>query len=336
MSSIKIDAIDAEWLAANIDGKILLKAVGKLLGGKKRSKKGGDGDSTTSKPVSEALKLQHERTSAVAALLKTFKQEVKDEERDFDGDIPLKGLTFKVVSYLKHEETIDEVIEAEDIDAVAAAVQFLAENPEWKAKPAAKKEAKKSKAKAAALSDSESDEEEAPKPKAKAKAKKEEKPKEEKPKKEKAKAKAAALSDSEDEAPKAKAAAKPKEAKKPAAKAVLVSDSESEEEAPKPKANEKPKVVEAKPKAAAKPKEDDSDSDSEEEKPKAKAKPKTAKGGAAAGAGGSVAAAGPRLDDMVKIQWEGKDYHWDQDGDGALYEGGKRVGSFDGSAAAFA
>ena len=317
MSSIKIDAIDAAWLAENVNGKMLLKAVGQLLGGKRRSKKSGDGDSTTSRPVSDAMQQHHERTSKVAALLRTFKEEVKGGEREFDIDSYPKGAHLRVVSYLKSEETIDEVIESEDMDAIEAALNFLVENPEWKpegkapAKKAAKPKAPAKKAAKVDLSDSES-EEEAPKPKAKAKAaaKPAEKPK-------KAAAKAVVLSDSEseEEAPKPKAAAKPK------AKAA---ESDSEDEAPKPKA----KAAPAKPKAA--------ESDSEDEKPKAKAaakpKAKTAKGSNAA----APAVADVRVDDFVKISYEGKDYSWDQEGDGALYEGTKRVGTFDGTKATFA
>jgi outer membrane biosynthesis protein TonB len=311
MSSIKIDAIDADWLAENVNGKVLLKAVGQLMGGKRRSKKSGDGDSTASRPVSDAMQQHHERTSKVAALLRTFKEEVKGGEREFDIDSYPKGAHLRVVSYLKSEETIDEVIEGEDMDAIEAALNFLVENPEWKpegkapAKKAAKPKAPAKKAAKVELSDSE-DEEEAPKPKAKvAKAKAAPKPK---------KAAKVELSDSEseEEKPKAKKAA-------PAAPKPKAAESDSEEEAPKPK------------KAAAKPKAK-ADSESEEEKPKkAVAKAKTAKGSAAAAVVAEV-----RVDDFIKMSYEGKDYSWDQEGDGALYEGTKRVGTFDGTKATFA
>jgi hypothetical protein len=315
MSSIKIDAIDADWLAENVNGKVLLKAVGQLMGGKRRSKKSGDGDSTASRPVSDAMQQHHERTSKVAALLRIFKEEVKGGEREFDIDSYPKGAHLRVVSYLKSEETIDEVIEGEDMDAIEAALNFLVENPEWKpegkapAKKAAKPKAPAKKAAKVELSDSE-DEEEAPKPKAKV----------------------------------AKAKAAPKAPAKKAAK-VELSDSESEEEAPKPKkaapAAPKPKAAESdsedeapKPKKAA-PKPKAAESDSEDEKPKAKAaakpKAKTAKSSATAAAVADV-----RVDDFIKMSYEGKDYSWDQEGDGALYEGTKRVGTFDGTKATFA
>jgi hypothetical protein len=309
MSSVKIDSIDAAWLAENVSGKELLKAVGKLMGKKRSKKASGDGDSTSSKPVSEALQLQHERTKGVAALLKTFKQEVKDDEREFDGDIPLQGLTFKVVSYLKTQETIDEVIEAEDVDAVAAAVQFLAENPEWKAKKPAKAAAKsKGKKAEVELSDSEDDEPKAKPKKAAAKPKEVAKKPAAKP--------LVSDSESEEEAPKPKAKAAAKPAAKPKKAEVELSD--SEDEAPKPKAKEAAKPKAEKPKKA--------ESDSEEEKPKPKAKAKATKGTAAAG---GAAAAGPRLDDMIKITHEERgELSWDQEGDGSLYDAaGKRVGS---------
>lgn len=316
MSSIKIAEIDADWLAENVNGKVLLKAVGSLMG-KKRSKKSSDGASVGSREVSEAMQQHHERTSKIASLLRDFKKEVEAGDREFDMDDYPKGAHLRVVSYLKSEETIDAVIEGEDMDAIEAAVNFLVENPDWKPEGKAKKApAKPKKAAKVELSDSEDD---APKPKAKAKSAA--KPKEEKPKK--PAAKPVELSDSEDDAPKPKAKAAPKPKEEKPKKAAKADDSDSEDEKPKPKAKPAAKPVEL------------SDSE-EEEMPKPKAKKvsaKSAKGSAAAG--GAVVVA-PRIDDFVKMSWEGKDYSWDQDGDGGLYEGTTRVGSFDGTKPTFA
>lgn len=313
--SINADSIDAEWLAEHIPGKTLLKAISLLMGSKRRGKKSGDGASTASREPSEALQLVHEQTRQVVALLNAFKKEVKDDEREFDMDTLPKGANFKLLSYLKDQETLDEVLESQDLDAIHAALDFLVENPEWKReskKPAAKPKAAKPKAPAkkpaVVLSDSEDDEEEAKPKKAAAKPKAAKKPAKEE-------------SEDEEEAPKpAKKPAKEEKAKKEvkAKKAPaknILSDDESEEEAPKPKAaagNTK-----AKPAAKAPPKED---SDSEEEAPKPKkavAKP-------------SAASTGPKMDDLILQEFDGKTYNWDQD-TGDLYFEGKRVGSWDGS-----
>ncbi len=315
MSSTKTNAHDADWLAENVPGKTLLKAVEKLMG-KKRAKKSSDGASVSSREMNPAMRAHLDRTSKISALLRQFKEEVKSGDREFDMDDYPKGIHLRVVSYLESEGTADEIIEAEDLDAIEAAVNFLVENPDWKreAKPSAKKSASaakgKSKGKEIDLSDSESEEEE--KPKAKKSAAK----KEEKPKKAAAPKKAAdSDSDSEDEKPVVKPAAKKEEkpaakpAAKPKGKEIDLSDSESEDEKPKPKAAAKP----------AKP----ADSDSEDEQPRVK-KVQAKKVGGAAAAGGAV-----RLDDMVKVTHEERgDLFWDQEGDHSLYDAeGKRVGS---------
>jgi hypothetical protein len=363
MSSIKISAIDADWLAENVNGKVLLKAVEKLLG-KKRTKKSSDGASVSSREMNPAMRAHLDRTTKISALLRQFKEEVKAGEREFDMDDYPKGIHLRVVSYLESEGTAEEIIEGaefkeakdgtlnvveaseECMDAIEAAVNFLVENPDWKreAKAPAKKSASaakgKSKGKEIDLSDSES-EDEAPK------AKKSVAKKEEKPKKAAAPKKAAdsdSDSDSEDEKPVAKPAAKSK------GKEVVLSDSEDEapkveakskgaaakpeDEAPKKAAakpkDEKPKV-EAKSKGAAAPAEPKAKTsakpkaaDSESEDEKPKVKKAVKKQGGGAAAGGAV-----HLGDMVKVLHEERgNLFWDQEGDHSLYDDdGNRVGS---------
>lgn len=131
---------------------------------KAKSKAAGSesGASTASREPSQAMLEHRQRTTAISALYQTVKKQAK--ERDLDLDNLPKYPHMRVTSYLKDNGTIDEVIGASDLDAVQAALEFLAENPDWQ--PAAKAKTK-GKAKgpkgAGAGSDSEAEE----KPKAK-------------------------------------------------------------------------------------------------------------------------------------------------------------------------
>jgi hypothetical protein len=172
--------------------------------------------------MNPAMRAHLDRTTKISALLRQFKEEVKAGEREFDLDTYPKGVHLRVVSYLESLGTADAVIEAEDLDAIEAAVNFLVENPDWK---------REKKAKSSPSADSDGDGGAAPA----------EKPKRKPGRPKKAAGGAAAagagggavlvLSDSEDEVPKKakakKAPGAPKKAPKPSALPPLpLSDSE--------------------------------------------------------------------------------------------------------------
>lgn len=270
-TKIAISEITADWLAANIKGKELLAACAVLMGSKRRSKKSASGDSDKPKrEVSEGLAAHHQHTAAIAALVKTFKEQVGAGDREFDMETLPKSAHLRVTSYLKSEGTIDAVIEEDDVDAVEAAIQFLVENPEWK--PAKKTAAKKPA-----------------------------------PKKEAAKKEVVKTTKS--------TAAPSKGAKKQAAAKKQLSDSE----------DEVPVVVKAASKAKPKPKASTKvvSSDSEDEVPVVTKK--------------STKTAAAETSNLKAIEWEGKEYFWDED-EGDLFkdkDGKTKVGSFDGTQATF-